>query len=126
ASGATTGVSSSNAQLQAMLSVVPTSGLAADRTALYPYTSLFRSTPQAFDYLAVGESLVLSYTVQSTDNNSASDTQTVTVTITGTNDAPDIHLVTSDSAATTLAETNAALGAGGTLTVNDADVSDTV
>src|SRR5438067_9183644 len=77
----------------------------------------FDSTPQAFDYLAVGESLVLSYTVQSTDNNSASDTQTVTETITGNNDALDIHLATSDSAATTLAETNAALGAGGTLTV---------
>ena len=64
--------------------------------------------------------------MQSTDNNAASDTQTVTVTITGTNDAPDIHLVTTDSAAATLAETNAALSTSGTLTVNDADLSDTV
>src|SRR5437764_500342 len=106
-----------------MLSVAPASGLAADPSDRHNLSWTFDSTPQAFDYLAVGESLVLAYTVQSTDNNSASDIQTVTVTITRTNDAPDIHLVTSDSAATTLAETTAALGAGGTLTVNDADVS---
>ena len=35
----------------------------------------FNSTPQAFDYLAVGESLTLTYTVQSTDDNAASDTR---------------------------------------------------
>ena len=53
----------------------------------------FNSTPQAFDYPGGrADRWMLTYTVQSTDNNAASDTQTVTVTITGTNDAPDIHL----------------------------------
>ncbi|AZO30717.1 VCBS domain-containing protein [Mesorhizobium sp. M1B.F.Ca.ET.045.04.1.1] len=51
---------------------------------------------------------------------------TATVRIAGTNDAPDIHLVTSDSAAASLNETNAPLTSSGTLTVNDADLSDTV
>ncbi|TPI67883.1 VCBS domain-containing protein, partial [Mesorhizobium sp. B2-8-9] len=71
----------------------------------------------------------LTYTVQSTDNNAASDTQTVTVTVNGTNDAPDIHLVatgTPDTASATLTETNAGLSTNGTLTVTDADLSDTV
>src|SRR5207237_181386 len=125
----TTGLGSSNAALQAMLSVSPAAGLAANPSDTHNLTWTFDSTPQAFDYLAVGESLTLTYTVQSTDNNAASDTQSVTVTITGTNDAPDIHLVatgTPDSAAATLAETNAGLSTSGTLTVTDADLSDTV
>ena len=75
-----------------MLSVTPASGLAANPAMRNNLGWTFNSTPQAFDYLAVGESLTLTYTVQSTDNNGASDTQTVTVTITGTNDAPDITL----------------------------------
>src|SRR6185503_6858304 len=126
ASGTTAGLGSDNPTLLSMLTVTPASALAANPADTHNLTWTFSSTPEAFDYLAVGQSLVLTYTVQSTDNNAASDTQTVTVTITGTNDAPDIHLVTTDSAAATLAETNAPLGTSGTLTVTDADVSDTV
>ena len=51
----------------------------------------FNSTPQAFDSLAVGETLVLTYTVKATDNSGAANnagTNTVTITITGTNDVP--------------------------------------
>ena len=48
----------------------------------------FSSTPEAFDYLDDGESLTLTYTVRATDDNGAFDDQTVTITITGTNDAP--------------------------------------
>jgi len=40
------------------------------------------------DFLASGETLTLAYGVAATDNHSASDTQTVTITIAGTNDAP--------------------------------------
>ena len=50
----------------------------------------------------------------------------VTVTITGTNDGPDIRLASTDSAATALTETNAGLSKSGTLTVFDADTSDSV
>ena len=52
------------------------------------FTWTFTSGLQTFDYLADGETLILTYTVKATDDESASDTQTVTVTITGTNDAP--------------------------------------
>ena len=47
----------------------------------------FSSGSEAFDFLAAGETLVLTYVVKVTDGNSADDdTQTVTITITGTND----------------------------------------
>src|SRR5207248_1487161 len=131
ASGTTTGLGLTNAQLLAMLGVSPTSGLAADPADTHNLTWNFNSGTQAFDYLAAGQSLVLTYTVQSTDSSASplSDTQTVTVTINGTNDAPDIHLVatgTADSATATLNETNVGLTTNGTLTVTDADLSDTV
>ena len=74
-------------QLLAMLGV--TAGpITADSTDTHNLTWTFNSGSQAFDYLAAGQSLVLSYTIESTDNHGASDTQTVTITITGTNDAP--------------------------------------
>src|SRR5205807_2116557 len=84
--GTTCGLAS--ADVLSILSVTPTSGLAADPADTHNLGWSFNSGSQAFDFLAVGESLTLTYTVQSTDNNAASDTQSVTVTITGTNDAP--------------------------------------
>jgi VCBS repeat-containing protein len=87
-SGTTTGLGSTNAALLAMLTVSPTSSLAANPSDTHNLAWTFNSTPEAFDYLTAGQSLVLTYTVQSTDNNAASDTQTVTVTINGTDDAP--------------------------------------
>ncbi|MBZ9682326.1 VCBS domain-containing protein, partial [Mesorhizobium sp. CO1-1-2] len=86
ASGTTAGLGLTNTQLLAMLAVTPTSGLAANPTDTHNLGWTFNSGTQAFDYLAVGQSLTLTYTVQSTDNNAASDTQTVTVTVNGTND----------------------------------------
>ena len=64
--------------------------------------------------------------MRATDDSAASDDQTVTITITGTNDAPVITVGGGDSAAETLAETNAALAVTGTLTVVDIDLSDAV
>nr|WP_283817494.1 VCBS domain-containing protein [Bradyrhizobium liaoningense] len=88
ASGAIAGLGLTNAQLLAMMSVTPASNLAADPADTHNLTWTFNSGTQAFNYLNSGQSLVLTYTVQSTDNNAASDTQTITVTINGTNDAP--------------------------------------
>ena len=84
------------------------------------------SPGSAFQHLAVGETAIsaVSYTVM--DLAGATDTATLAITITGTNDAPVISVVTTDSAAKTLNETNAALSSSGTLTVVDADISDTV
>ena len=56
----------------------------------------FDSASEAFNYLGLGETLVLEYTVSVTDNNAIplSDSETVTVTITGTNESPLIESVT--------------------------------
>ena len=48
----------------------------------------FAAPDNVFDYLAAGQTATLTYLVTLADNKSGSTTQTVTVTITGTNDAP--------------------------------------
>ncbi|TPI26728.1 hypothetical protein FJ414_29715, partial [Mesorhizobium sp. B3-1-6] len=47
----------------------------------------FNSTPQAFDYLAAGEHLTLTYTIKADDGHGGTTTHDVTITIDGTNDA---------------------------------------
>ncbi len=124
-SGTTTGLGSNNAALLSMLSVSPAS-IAANVGNVNNLSWSFASGSEFFDYLAVGESLTLTYTIRVTDNAGATDDQEVTITITGTNDTPDITVGSGDSAAATLAETNAALSTNGTLTVVDLDLSNTV
>nr|WP_256584833.1 VCBS domain-containing protein [Pseudomonas sp. Irchel s3a18] len=97
ATGTTAGLGLTNAQLLSMLSATPASGLAADSGNAHNLSWNFDSGIQAFDYLTVGQSLVLTYTVQSADNTAASDTQTVTVTINGTNDDTTAPTVTGTS-----------------------------
>ncbi len=80
----------------------------------------------AVEYLAAGQAKTESFTFQLSDGQGSMVSRTVDVTITGTNDAPDIRLVAADSASATIVETNAGLAASGTLTVNDADIDDTV
>ncbi len=65
----------------------------ADGTANFAF-----SAPQgSFDYLSQGETVTLIYTVQVTNSNGVSDTQTVSVTLVGTNEAPVIQpLLVSD------------------------------
>ena len=77
-----------NAQLTAMLSLTGANDLAANSGDANNLGWNFSSDPQAFDFLAEGQSLTLTYTLTSTDNFGASDTQTVTITVTGTNDDP--------------------------------------
>ena len=80
-----------------------------------------------FDFLADGEKLTLTYTVKSTDGSGAEATHDITITITGTNDAPVISLGDGDSEEGGVRETDSgSLTAGDTLTVTDADISDTV
>ena len=50
----------------------------------------FTGGEDLFDYLANGDSLALAYTIQVTDNNGDTGTQTVTITIDGANDAPQL------------------------------------
>ena len=122
-SGVTGGLLPAN--VQGMLAV-NTAALAADAPAGSALAWTFNSGPEAFDFLAAGESLVLTYTVTATDTSSATDTQTVTVTVNGTNDAPDITVGVGNSAAEAVTESNAGLSTAGTLTVTDLDTSNTV
>ncbi len=75
--------------------------------------------------LADGQTITQVYTVTFDDQHGGKITQDVTVTITGTNDAPTI---TSDAAAATGAVTEdegATLTADGTLVIQDVDLTDT-
>ena len=109
-----------------MLSVPQTPILQDVTSTGEQFTWTFNSDGQAFDYLAQGETLVLTYLVRATDDQNASDTQTMVVTITGTNDAPVISLETGDGASALLAETNAGLTIFDTLTVTELDRTDSI
>ncbi|MEP9397618.1 VCBS domain-containing protein, partial [Mesorhizobium sp. KR2-14] len=76
--------------------------------------------------LGAGEKFTdtIQYTIKM--SNGTLSVGTLTVVISGTNDAPVIDLVGSDSAAATLTETDAGLKTCGTLTVTDADTSDSI
>ncbi|SNY15165.1 VCBS repeat-containing protein, partial [Pseudomonas sp. LAMO17WK12:I10] len=72
------------------------------------------SSNQSLDFLGAGETITFSYTVVATDDsgatNAASATQTVTITLTGTNDQPTL----------TVADTTGAMNEGnGTATLSD-------
>jgi VCBS repeat-containing protein len=86
----------------------------------------FTVSDGALDYLTAGQTLTQVYAVKIQDNDGGSVTQNVTVSLVGTNDAPDIQVITTDSAAESVAEANGTLTTGGTLTVTDADLSDVV
>jgi VCBS repeat-containing protein len=98
-SAAITGVSASGADLN--LGAIDPLGLltlgAVDQAADTLGWS-FDIDPALTTHLAMGETATLAYSVQISDNTGGSDTQTVTITVTGTNDAPTL-------AATTLAAT---------------------
>ncbi len=114
----------SDGELLAMLTVSPTTILdETQNTAALTWD--FNSGAETFDYLATGETLILTYTITATDDDGTalSDTETVTVTITGTNDAP---IITDGPDSVGLSETNAALTSAGTLTVDDVDTTDVV
>jgi VCBS repeat-containing protein len=80
----------------------------------------------AVQYLSAGETVTESFTVTVDDGEGGTATQVITVTITGTNDAPEISVGAGDSTGDDLTEGNAGLAASGTLSVTDVDVSDAV
>ncbi|MDH2421976.1 VCBS domain-containing protein, partial [Cobetia litoralis] len=126
ATGDTDGLS--NAELLGMLSVDADAIIANtenDGTLNWTFDSN-SVAGEAFDHLAVGESLVLDYTVVVTDSQGATAEQVVSITINGTNDVPVIAVEGDDSDSADLTETNAPLSADGTLSVSDLDTTDDV
>ena len=88
----------------------------------------FSAPDAAFDYLAAGQIATLSYGIQITDGKGGSVAQTVTVTVTGTNDLPTVATGTTASAALTERTNGSGLtaidGATGTIRFVDADLAD--
>ncbi|WP_299930571.1 VCBS domain-containing protein, partial [uncultured Pelagimonas sp.] len=81
------------------------------------------SGDSAFDFLADGETLEITYTLDADDLSgisNATDAQTVTITVTGTNDAP----VASGATSVTVAEDQAAETGMVSASAADADLSD--
>ncbi|MET3597185.1 VCBS repeat-containing protein, partial [Mesorhizobium shonense] len=121
--GGTTGGLTSNDVLS-MLSLSSPS-LAADPSDTHNLGWTFSSTPQAFDFLAAGETLTLTYTIKANDGHGGTDTQTVTITIHGTNDAP---VITSAAQSGNVSEGDglaaSAQQASGQVTFSDVDASD--
>ncbi|MEY3930734.1 MAG: hypothetical protein RLZZ516_2444, partial [Cyanobacteriota bacterium] len=83
-------------------------------------------TEAALDFLAKDEVVTAVFTVTVNDGSGKSASQDVTVTITGTNDIPDITIGDGDSADAPINETNTVITATGKLSVVDADLSNTV
>src|SRR5262245_6540480 len=80
----------------------------------------------ALDFLAAGEKLTITYDVTVTDNNGASSTQPVKVTVIGTNDAPVITSIAQSGAVTehTNVDNSGNLNAAGAITFSDVDLTD--
>ena len=107
----------------------------------------FDSIAETFDFLGLGETLELTYTVEVDDQNGvetasgtdgevSTTTETITILITGTNDQPEIAVIdnTAGGAGDLVYETNAALGdtlgepaaISGSFTITDIDTTDVV
>ena len=121
--GTVVGLGPSDTALMAMFNG-PAGPVAAGPGATHNVAWSFNSGGEAFNYLDDGESLTLDYGIQVTDSSGATDIQNVTITINGTNDAPMVSLVTTDSTSLDLLEGNGGLTGNGTLTAVDPDRSD--
>lgn len=88
-------------------------------------TQTFSAPASAFDYLAAGETVNLAYQIRVTDADGASRTSTLTVTVTGTNDAPTITGATTPASTSGDLSEDGVLTASGVITFRDVDLSNT-
>ena len=88
----------------------------------------FGAGADAFGYLAEGEQLELTYSVNLSDGNGGTVAQDITITINGTNDAPVISPIAQPSAVAESTDASAQdiAPVTGTLSVSDADVGNTL
>ena len=131
-SGGGSGYNAANAS--GFLTVTPGTINDAGETA-NNVTWSFNSGTETFDFLPDGWQTRLNYTIKVTDEYGATDTQVVSVLVTGTNDAPVIslpagettELIDGETAVSRhLTETDSALATSGMLTVKDADMGSIV
>jgi VCBS repeat-containing protein len=98
ANGETGGLSLGNAALMALVTPGTVTKNAGESSGSAQFNFVAAST--VFDYLAHGEVVTLTFTVEIDDQDGGVTSQTFDVVITGTNDAPVIDVVLSDTAAT--------------------------
>ena len=96
-----------------------TSGFTAD-TNSWDYTVLNSET----QFLADGETVIFSYDITVDDGNGGTDTQTATLTVTGTNDAPVVSLTDVVGTGTEMVTPIGDITDSGTITFTDVDVTD--
>ncbi|MBW8856596.1 MAG: VCBS domain-containing protein, partial [Bradyrhizobium sp.] len=88
ATGTTTGLALDEAALIAL--VTPGAVTKAAGSTAGTVDLSFSAASTAFDYLAQGQVLTLTYTVQVDDHHGGVTSKDIVVTVTGTNDAPSI------------------------------------
>ena len=81
----------------------------------------FSAADSAFDFLAAGQTLNITYNVTLADDNGVSSSQPVTVTITGTNDVPVIGGVATGSVTEDVNVVAGNISTSGALTIADPD-----
>ena len=126
ASGAKTGLPSDSDTLKSWLHLGVLTDSSGGVTGCDDWT--FSAQDKNFDYLAAGETVKLTYTVQVDDHHGGTTTQNVDVTVTGTNDAPVITSSAQTGSITEragLTDSDLTDTAHGTVTFTDADLSDT-
>src|SRR5437899_3051940 len=121
-----TRVFADNATVKSWLSL----GALSDATGGVTGSEIGRAScrERGLDYVAQGESVTLTYTVQVADNHGGTTSQNVVITITGTNDQPVITSSAQGASLSELANTTGSTSpdsATGTVTFTDADLSDT-
>ncbi|MDF1610101.1 VCBS domain-containing protein, partial [Hoeflea sp. YIM 152468] len=124
-SGDTTGLGLNEAQLMAL--VTPGAVTKASGSDAGSVTLGFSAGSTDFDYLAVGEVLTLTYTLEINDLDGGVTSRDFVVTITGSNDAPVIDATTGAST-TEFSDTSLSIAANtafGQLTFTDVDLADT-
>ncbi|MGY2901586.1 VCBS domain-containing protein [Bradyrhizobium sp. URHC0002] len=106
------------------LTVVQSPGNTNDGSASWSYST----ADGAFDFLAYGEILTLTYTATVDDGHGGVVTKPITITVTGSNDTPDITSVAPAATITERPETHGSATpdtASGAITFVDADLTDT-
>ncbi|MFZ4859712.1 MAG: DUF4347 domain-containing protein, partial [Desulfuromonadaceae bacterium] len=120
ASGVTAGLALGEAELNALVSIGTVTKAFGAVTGSIPMT--FNAASTTFDYLALGEVITLTYTLEVNDHAGATHSKTFVVQIAGTNDAPVIAAITqadlTEKTGTALLTTSIAV------TFSDADLTD--
>ncbi|MFZ4858504.1 MAG: beta strand repeat-containing protein [Desulfuromonadaceae bacterium] len=124
-SGVTTGLTLDSLALQALINIGTVTKIFGSASGSVPMT--FTAASSAFDYLAAGEIVTLTYTLQVDDHNSGVHAKTFAVQITGTNDVPIVAATDVTGAVTELVSAPTAgdfLTDTGEIAFTDVDITD--